>query len=231
VSRAGVGGVATLAASLLLASLGHAAPATPAPAVTSAHAVVPAPVGAVAVLDRIVATVDGLPIWQSAVDEVLVPLRASSPEASLATLTPQAVDALIDEAIITAAAARRHVEASAEDLQKAWQAVADQNRLSAEQFVEALAGAGYTPEVYRERLAHQLRTTRLVQIELASRISISADELAAAYATLKASDPKLPPLPQVKDAVEAKLRADKLEAATAGWLAALRAEARIERRP
>jgi hypothetical protein len=106
-----------------------------------------------------------------------------------------------------------------------------QNHLTASEFVVALHDAGFTEAAYRDSLVDQLRQAKVVQLELASKISISDDDLAKAYAVLKAANPSLPPLAAIHDDVAATVRGDKLGAAQERWLDDHRRAAKIERRP
>jgi peptidyl-prolyl cis-trans isomerase SurA len=143
------------------------------------------PVGATSKVDRVVATVNGTPIWQSQIDEHL-----ADPASTRAVL-----DEMIDEELVVARARARYVTVEDAEVDAAITEIKTQNQLDDAGLDAALAAQHYTRARYRVELARQLLRLRVIQQELGP--------------TIQATDPveRRAKLDQATTAWIAKLRA------------------------
>jgi hypothetical protein len=185
-----------------------------------------APTGAIAVIDRPVAVVDGAPIWQSQLDDQLA-IVAHGKEADRNTIAA-VLETMIDDELFISRLAR--AEISDAEIDAALVEIRKQNNINDAELDAALAQQHFTRARYRLELARQLRLLRAEQQELAPRVAVVEDDIKAAYAERKAADPTLGPIDSVREVLRSYVYAKKLEAARKDWLAERRKRARIERR-
>ncbi|MBL8912010.1 MAG: SurA N-terminal domain-containing protein [Archangium sp.] len=121
-------------------------------------------------VDRIVATVDNRAITRSELDA-----RAERSKSS----RDAALDELINEYLIAKDAISKSITISDEEVDKAIQMVMDQNKISKEEFQQALVAQGYTLEGYRTSIGLQLLEFRWLAIRT-SAMEKPSDEAARA---------------------------------------------------
>ena len=113
------------------------------------------PTGATAAVDRVVATIDGKPIWQSEVDEHT--FGEHTPEIQRAAL-----DSLIDDTLIIAAARAASIQVTDPEVDAALDEIKKANGLDDAGLDKALTDQHYTRAHYRVELARQLMRLRAV---------------------------------------------------------------------
>jgi parvulin-like peptidyl-prolyl isomerase len=135
------------------------------------------PAGARAIVDRVVATVGGQPIWKSEIDDTI---RAAKAEMS-PDVFQRVLDDLIETHLMLQAADAAHITASDADLDAGLQQIEQQNHLTDAQLDTALAEFGYTRAAYRAELGRQIRIQKLMQQELVPKIQIRASDSPDAF--------------------------------------------------
>jgi parvulin-like peptidyl-prolyl isomerase len=187
------------------------------------------PVGAIAILDRPVAVVQGTPIWGSELEDA-IPLRAKDQPVT-SELIATVLDQLIDTQLVLNAADLLHLTATDAEIDAGIASVKQANNIDDAGLDKALADIHLTRPAYRDEIAKQLRTQKLIQIEWASKITVTDDDIKRAYATHKAEDPKLGPLDAaMKEVVREQVRLQKLDATNRAWSKQQRAHVHIERK-
>lgn len=171
----------------LLPRYRHALPSVLAGAILLlAHAAVAAdpPV----VIERVVAVVDQQPILLSEVHRraQTAYARAVDPGAPVnGALPPKvltgAVDAIVDEILLTREADERGIAVSEEEVNRAVESVAAGNGLSADQVYDEALKSGLDRVAYRDELSRTLREFRLVQLVLMPKVRVEDGEVRAAY--------------------------------------------------
>jgi parvulin-like peptidyl-prolyl isomerase len=173
-----------------------------------------APVGAVAIIDKPAAVVDGHVIWQSQLDERVA---AAGGPADVAAI----LDVLIDERLILRRADELEIDAEPKEIDEALEEIKRQNGIDDAQLDEALQKAGYTRASYRLDLRDQLRMIRTINQELRTRVTVTDGELGA-EAIKRGAKPD--------DELRSTLYRERVDELKMKWLAARRRDARIEKR-
>lgn len=187
------------------------------------------PDGATAKLDHVVATVDGRPIWRTEIDELF---ERGSIDKPTFDQTQQAIDVLIDSALIDNAAARLKVDVTDSELAAAEQMIKNQNHLDDAGLDKALAEQHFTRAAYRKELARQIRMQRAFNADFSgSHVQVSDAEVKQRYDEAKKQKPDIGDFDKVKDAVREAVYSEKAGAAQGEWVKKLRAGAHIERHP
>ena len=184
--------------------------------------------GSVAKLDRRVATVDRTPVWQSELDETFAHAGLKTPTKEQLTA---ALDSLIDSIIVDHVAEALHLTVTDAELDMAVAEIKKQNNIDDAGLDKALADQHFTRDMYRVELARQVRAQKVYQLELVPHVSVSDDEVKAAYDKVKAQNPKIDPLDKIKDTVKQSVWGEKLAAAQEDWIKRRRAAAHIVRTP
>jgi peptidyl-prolyl cis-trans isomerase SurA len=187
-----------------------------------------APVGAIAIVDRPVAIVDGTPIWQSQFDEHLALVSRDKKQQPDHETLAALLETLIDDQLFLAKVGP--IEITDAELDAAVAEIRAQNGITDAELDAALAAQGFTRAQYRVELARQVRIFRAQQQVLASRVTITDDDLKREYAERKAADPTLGSFDSVREPIRNVVYAKKMEAARVDWVANRRKHARIERR-
>jgi peptidyl-prolyl cis-trans isomerase SurA len=139
-----------------------AATAAAAPPPPDAPKIVPAPVGAVAPIDRVIAFVDGTPIWWSTWSERMVSSGVPADPAARKQYETAMVESLIDEVLVMRRAEAMHIEVGETEIDAALKEIEEQNHLDEAGLVAVLTPMGYTLAHYREELRHQVMQLRAV---------------------------------------------------------------------
>jgi parvulin-like peptidyl-prolyl isomerase len=181
-----------------------------------------APNGAVAVLDRPVAFVGGVAIWQSEVDDKLfgqAPSKAS---------TDQALDTLIDELIYIARAKELYIIVGKSEVLAALDEIKLQNNLDDAGLDAALKTQGYTRARYMVDLERQLLILRVRNADVGAKTIVRDSDVDA---EAKTRGMKTPLADAEKKQLHDELYRKRMEVASTAWLAGLKKHVHIERRP
>ncbi len=144
---------------------------------------------------RIVAVVDREPITSRDLAERvrLSIVSAGLPDTAETQrrLLPQVLRGLIDERLQLQEARRLGLQASEAEIDRAFAAVAERNRLDPEGLARALRGLGVDPATFREQLAAQIAWAKIVERELRPRVVIAREQIEEALAARRGADEEL----------------------------------------
>ncbi len=144
------------------------------------------------IVDRIVAIVNDKVITLSELEKKAEPLfrqylspdmsqeqRETTRQQIMAQVLPQLVDdVLVDEEI-----EKNGLTATDQEIEQAIQNICNQNGITREEFAEKLATQGYTLDQYKEQIKQQIERSRLINLEVKSKIVITDDEITNYYAS------------------------------------------------
>jgi peptidyl-prolyl cis-trans isomerase SurA len=142
---------------------------------------------AVKVIDRVVAVVNDEIILESELEQFAAPqYRGPDPSSGEGKkawdeLKRKVLDVLIDGKLMQAQAAELKLTVTPDEVDRAVEEVKKQNNLDDATFTQALKAQGFTMEAYRKGLKKQILELKVVSTAVRSRVSISDDEVAAAY--------------------------------------------------
>jgi len=131
-----------------------------------------------AVVNRIIATVDGDPIT---VHEVERYREQSAAGGSTEITEQQALEALITDKLLEKEVRDRKIEVKTEDIDRYVDQVKERNRIDDYRFEAALQAQGLTLARYRERIKGELEKSQLVNREIRGRVSVTPDEIERYY--------------------------------------------------
>ena len=117
----------------------------------------------------------------------------------------QAIDQLIDEALMMQEAKRRRVDIGEEEVNAEFGMRAKAAKLTAEQFSQALRQAGISAQTFKDFLRANMAWTRIVRARFKATVDVSEQDVAAALAGRDASAPASPEAQQT--AYEYRLQA------------------------
>ena len=145
-----------------------------------------ATLGQAEVINRIVATVDGVPITLRELDTFSSKMgeRAAimHPEGAGSMSQKDFLDALILNRMIRNEVDAQGLRAKPPDIDNYIQRImATQGNMTEEQLTEALATQGMTMEQYRKQIAEEIEQALLVNREIGSRVSISPQDVERYY--------------------------------------------------
>jgi len=109
-----------------------------------------------------------------------------SPE-TRARLGPQVLRGLIDERLKLQEAGRLGIKVPANDVTQQIKTIADENKMSLENFEAALAQSGITIDSLRTQITAELSWLRVIQRRLRPQVTISDDQIDEAMAEIKAN--------------------------------------------
>jgi peptidyl-prolyl cis-trans isomerase SurA len=109
-----------------------------------------------------------------------------SPE-TRARLGPQVLRGLIDERLKLQEAQRLGIKVPPTDITKQVKAIADENKMSLENFEAALTQSGITLDSLRTQINAELSWVRVIQRRLRPQVTISDDQIDEAMAEIKAN--------------------------------------------
>lgn len=167
---------------ITLALLATQAIAEPAPAASST--------GRKGRIDRVVAVVGNTVILASELDTRMGPIKAEASSIAdpterarrIAKLEGQVLEELIGDELVAQAAIAAGIEVDNAEVSAAYDNVKQDNNLTDDQFVAALAEQGMTPAAYRQLLRSQLLRIRAVQQFVRPKVTVTDDDVKAAYA-------------------------------------------------
>ncbi|MBI3128255.1 MAG: peptidylprolyl isomerase [Candidatus Tectomicrobia bacterium] len=91
------------------------------------------------------------------------------------------LDALVENKLILRRAKSMGVTVGESELEQAVSSVTDRNRLTTQDFRKYLASQGMTLETYREKVRERLLVRKVESLDVALRVTVSDDEIAAYY--------------------------------------------------
>lgn len=146
----------------------------------------PALVGAVpapaAVINRIVATVDGEPITTFQVDTFIrANVRGADPENVSAEDRKKVLEMLINDMIVDMESAKLGVGAGNEEVDAYIEQIKKSNNLDDEKLAAALKQQGLTPETYRAQVKKEIVRSQLVARNVRSQVNVTPEEIQKFY--------------------------------------------------
>ncbi len=143
-------------------------------------------------VDRIVAEVNDEIILLSELEGAIAPFAekirnsaypAKQKREALFKLRKDILDRLIDQKLTDQQVKANKISVAKEEIDAAIEQIKEARYLTDEQLREALAQEGLTLESYRERIEEQIMRTRLVNIEVRSKIIITDEDVREYYET------------------------------------------------
>jgi peptidyl-prolyl cis-trans isomerase SurA len=143
------------------------------------------------VVDRVVAIVNDEVITLSEVNEEGKPLLqrvaenvpASDLEDALQEARRTIIEKMIEKKIMLQEAAKAKISVSDDEVQMALDRILDKNRSTIEQFRKEMAKLGMTEAQYRENLKEQVLSSKLVNLEIRSKVIIPEEKIIDYYDT------------------------------------------------
>ena len=143
------------------------------------------PVVVAEILDKIVAVVNEDVITLSELREISVPylerMKAqysiNYDEAQIKETEKRILDQLIDEKLVNQEADRLEIVIAKKDIDMAIRETREKNKLSEDQFKQALADEGMSLEKYRGQLNDQMKKMRLLDQEIKSKVQVAKKEV------------------------------------------------------
>ena len=145
-----------------------------------------APAAAEEMLDGIAAQVGGEIVLVSEVRNLIGPMEAKmreagAPEEEVAALRADALERLIERALIRQVVRRAELEASDPEVDAAIATIARENGLTQPQLVATVEAEGLPYEIYRERIRAEIEQSKVINGMVAAKVRIEEAELKAAY--------------------------------------------------
>jgi peptidyl-prolyl cis-trans isomerase SurA len=146
-----------------------------------------APAGAEeGVVDGIAAQVGGEIVLVSEVRNLVGPMEvklreAGAPEDELAALRSDALERLIERALVRQVVKRAELEATDVEVDTAIASIASENGITQEQLVATVEGEGLPYAVYRERIRGEIEQSKVLNGMVASKVHVDESEVRAAF--------------------------------------------------
>lgn len=133
-----------------------------------------------ALVNKVVATVDGEPITLYEVKEFAARnLRGRQLGGQLDEA--QILDALIAEKLVQREASAKGVIVRDEDIDRYIETIKERNKIDAEQLATALANQGLTMEAYRNQIREDIQRQQLISREVSGKVSVTPEEVQRYY--------------------------------------------------
>ena len=186
--------LATALSTVAIAAFAWAQAPTPAPtqprapAARTTPATAPRTADRTVLLDRVVAVVNDEAVTQFEIDEQKKSVLATMKSQNVTPPAPdvldkQLLDRLITERAVVQFAKENGVKVDDTQVEKAIQRVAQDNKMSMEEFRRALAKEGIPYDKYREDIRKEMVIQRLRDREVESRVTVSDSEVEAFLAS------------------------------------------------
>lgn len=185
-------------------------------------------------LNRVVAVVNDDVITQSELNSeirnVSLQMRASGANISQdAEFKKKVLNHLIDKKLQMQVAKQAHITISDKELHTVIGRIAAQNQMTTSQLLDRIKIEGMNVNAYKENLREQLLLQKVQQQEIASKVTITPDEVDRAMHSNRWSKYTKGKSPAVaKKEIESRLLQEKFEEAGHNWLSKLRGFAYIE---
>jgi len=129
-------------------------------------------------------------------EKMFAAIRRSTPPAELEAILAEAkkklLQKMIDNRLIIQKAKELKFDVSPEEVDSAIDKLATDNNLTRDQLLQEVAREGFNEDEYKKFTAEQLRRSRLINFEIASRVVISEERIKDYYDNVYLKDP-LPP--------------------------------------
>lgn len=184
----------------------------------------------------VVAKVNGIEISRDAYLRNLEQLKSAytaqgydvTDASSTKILEEQALNSLVNRKVFLLAAEAAKMTVEDSSLETEFKNTVD-SAGGADAFNAALARTGLTEELIREDIREGLLIQQYLSTELKiNEVQVSDEEVETYYNSVKATNPDVPALDDVKDALKAQLQATKQEASINAALEKLRTNVKIE---
>ncbi len=184
----------------------------------------------------VVATVNGTKIYQTELDESVNLLSQSaaaqgadvSDPATLAEIRTQALEVLISNTLITAAAEEEGITVSTEDVQKQYDGLLAQFGTQ-EELTAKMTEVGLTEEKLRENISDRVLADRYVEaVTDIETVTVTDEEIAEFVKTISEGGTEIPPLEEIRPQIESQIIMQKQQEIVTALIEKLRAEASIE---
>ena len=140
-----------------------------------------------AVVNRIVATVDGEPITTYQVDSFIrANVRGADPESVSAEDRKKVLDLLINDMIVEMESSRLGVGVGNEEVETYIAQIKKQNNLDDEKLAKALEQQGLTLETYRIQVRKEIQRSQLLARNVRSQVNVTPEEIQKFYDEHKA---------------------------------------------
>ncbi len=185
---------------------------------------------------EVVATVNGAKIYQAELDESINLLSQSAAAqganitdpATLAEIRTQALEVLISNTLITAAAEAEGITVSEEDVQKQYDDLTAQFG-TPEELAAKMTEVGLTEEKLRENISDRILADRYVEaVTDIETVAVTDEEVAEFVKTISADGAKIPPLEEIRPQIESQLIMQKQQEIITTLVEKLRTEATVE---
>jgi peptidyl-prolyl cis-trans isomerase SurA len=183
--------------------------------------------GSTAKVDHVIVLVDGRPIWHSELEELYERGQLTKPTFDQTQL---AIDSLIDGALVDNAATKLGIEITDSDIDSAIAMIKQSNSIDDAGLDKALGEQHFTRASYRLEIARQMRGAKVFNLEFATHVQISEDEIKAMYDLVKKMDASTGPFEKEHDRMRGMVFEKKAADAQTEWLAKAKAAAHIEKR-
>lgn len=153
------------------------------------------PVAQAATSFSIAATVNKSAISEADVEDRMQLLLASSGMRSTkendARIRPQALDILIEEELKIQEAEKNNLAVTPEELDQAFQAMAQQNKLTPEQFIQVMQQQGIPKATLMRQIKAQISWTKVITSILRPQVDVSENDINAKMERVKANIGKM----------------------------------------
>ncbi len=145
-----------------------------------------------AVVNKILATVDGEPVTLYELKQFTL---SSQVAVQVGQQDPKAVlDGLITTRLIGIEIKRRGIVIGDQEIDNYIKQIQQQNQITEEQLFEALGEQGLTPEIYRKQIREELERAQLINREIRGKVSVTPEDVQRYYDSNKtdyAQDPEV----------------------------------------
>lgn len=169
-------------------------------------------------IDHVVAVVNADVILESEVARRAAPAAPGPGKPLPPGARKAAIEGLIDELLFNQEASRARLSVSDEEVTAAIGEIKKSNRLDDAGLAKALAAQGFTLELYREEVRGQILRLRAINMLVRPRVTVSDEELAAAYKENKKANPQLGTFDKEKDRLRQAMFEQRMAAETQKWL-------------
>lgn len=183
----------------------------------------------------VVATVNGTKIYQPELDESISLLSQSaaaqganiSDPATLEEISTQALEVLISNTLMTAAAEKEGIKVTDEDIQKQFDDLLTQFGTQ-EELSAKMAEVGLTEEKLRANISDRILAERYIEaVTDIETVAVTEEEIAEFVKTITANGTELPPLEEIRPQIEAQLIGEKQQKIITELVEKLRADADV----
>jgi len=135
-----------------------------------------------AIVNRIVATVDGEPITTFQVDSFIrANVRGADPATVSAEDRKKVLDMLINDLIVDLESSKLGVGASNEEVNAYIEQIKKQNSLDDEKLAAALQQQGLTPETYKIQVKKEIQRSQLLARNVRSQVNVTPEDVQKFY--------------------------------------------------